>query len=126
MASKRLQFGTEDKARSEHRPIEGLDAQAIADERQAAGLAIPQRDREHPRQSTDGAVDTPANAGFQKDFGVRMAAPGYFVAGLLKLTPNRGPVVDLAIVGNDEAAVARGHRLMAGGRQVDNRKPPVT
>jgi len=37
-----------------------------------------------------------------------------------------GVVVDLAVEGEDEAAVGRHHRLVARGRQVDDRQPSVT
>ena len=34
-------------------------------------------------------------------------------------------IVDFAVEDDDEAAVVREHRLVAGGRQVDDRQPPV-
>ena len=36
-----------------------------------------------------------------------------------------GGIIDLAVIGDDEAAAGRHHRLRAGGRQIDDREPPV-
>ena len=44
---------------------------------------------------------------------------------LLELLAQLGEIVDFAIVGDDVALAARHHRLPAGGRQVEDRKPPV-
>ncbi len=43
----------------------------------------------------------------------------------LELGAQRLVVVDLAVVGDPDGAVLVGHRLVAGGRQVDDRQPPV-
>ena len=37
-----------------------------------------------------------------------------------------GAVVELAVVGDDEAAVGRMHRLVTGWREVNDREPPVS
>ena len=34
-------------------------------------------------------------------------------------------VVDLAVVDNHPTAIRRCHRLMAGGREIDHREPPM-
>ena len=47
------------------------------------------------------------------------------VAARLQFAPQLAEIVDLAVVGDDVAAVGRMHRLRAGLRQVDDRQPAM-
>ena len=43
----------------------------------------------------------------------------------LELAPQLDEVVDLAVVGHPQPPVGSGHRLVAGGREVEDLQPPV-
>jgi hypothetical protein len=57
-----------------------------------------------------------------------MAAPAAVRYGgtILELTTDFFEIVNFAVVGEDETAICRVHRLTAGGRQIHDRKAPVS
>ena len=97
-------------------PVERLDADAVADEREAAGVVLPEGEREHAVQTLDGALDAPRLARLQHDLRVGRSAEA--PARRLQLSPDAREVVDLAVVGDDGAPARGDHRLAPGGREV--------
>src|SRR4051794_19789860 len=65
-------------------------------------------------------VDAEAGDGLDNDLGVGSTAKGH-----CQLGRNFSGVVEFAVVGDDEAAIGRRHRLMTGLRQVDDGEPTV-
>ena len=57
---------------------------------------------------------------FQYDLGVGMTAK--FAAARGKLGGNGLVIVNLAVIGDDESSVGGNHRLMPGGRKIDDRQ----
>ena len=116
----RLQLGPEgDEARLAV-DVERLLAQAVPDERELAALGVPHRDREHPHEAADGLADAPLLERGQDDLGVGVAAET--VSLRLQLPAQVAEVVDLAVEDHHEPAGGRGHRLMAVGREVQDRE----
>ncbi len=123
MGTQRLQLGAEQEQPAELCPVQRLDAEPIANERQRAVAAVPHRDREHADQPLDRRLDAERGEGFQHHLGVGMAAKAN--AARLEFGAQLVVIVDLAVVDDDEAAVGGDHRLVAGRREIDNGKPPV-
>ena len=76
------------------RPVERLDAQAIAREQQPPARRVPDREREHAAQVLDAGV-APLLVGVDDRLGV--GARAVAVAGGFELGPDVGVVVDLAV-----------------------------
>ena len=104
--------------------VERLDAERIAGQQELARVVVPEREREHPAQHRH-RVGPPEREQAQHDR--RVAARLERLAGLLEVAPQILEVVDLAVEddGPVAAAGAVGHRLVAGGRQVDDRETTV-
>ena len=120
MRAQRLELGAEQEQLAELGPVERLDAEPVAHQRQRALAAVPQRDREHADQPVQRRLDAergeslPASPRCRNGRGTRRRAR--------QRRPQFLVVVDLAVVDDDEAAVGRDHRLMAGRRQIDDRE----
>jgi hypothetical protein len=103
-------------------PIQRLDPQPVAHDEQRPLRSVPQREREHAAQVVD-----ERRALFlvhvEQHLAVRVAP--HAVAAGLELGPALDHVVDLAVVREHQRAVLVRHRVVAGGRQVDDRKPPL-
>src|SRR5262249_24893886 len=92
---------------------------AIAREDQPPGPPVPNRQREHPPQPGK----DPRPPGVPAiDYYLRVAAAAERVAERLELAPDLGEIVDLAVVGDPAGPVRARHRLMGGGREVDDRE----
>src|SRR5690606_24404250 len=104
--------------------IERLLADAIAGQNELAPIAVPQAEREHALRPAERGLDAPALEAREQDLGIGM--PAERIAGRLQLGAQLPEVVDLAVVADGEAPRGRGHRLGAGGRQIDDREPPMT
>src|SRR5690606_16062020 len=65
----------------------------------------------------------PLAVGVEHHLGIR--AGDEAVTQALELSPKLWKVVDLAVVDDHGLAVRGGHRLTAGGREVDDRQPPM-
>ena len=90
----------------------------------SARLVVPQREREHSAQLRH-RVGPSEREQAQHDRGV--AARLERLTGLLEVAPQIPEVVDLAVEDDRPVAAAGavGHRLIAGGRQVDDRETTV-
>ena len=112
-------------AREQHagacfRPVERLDADAVAREVQNPLLAVPERDREHALEPLECAV-APGEVGVGDRLGVAGGAErDPVITG--ELAPQFGVVVELAIVADDDAAGGVGQRLAAELAQVPDRE----
>jgi hypothetical protein len=122
MGEHRLDLRAEQEGPVAAGPVERLDAEAVPGQQQLAPLGVPERDREHPVQALERPLP-PLREGAQHDLGVGARAEA--VAGRLQLGAQLAEVVDLAVVGEDQAPVLGRHGLLAGGRQVDDREAPV-
>ena len=123
MGAQRLELRTEQEQIAKLGPIERLDAEPVAHQRERALAPIPQRDCEHSDQPAQRRFDAKRGERFQNDFGVGMAAKRNAARGQRR--PHVLVAVNLAVVDDDVAAIGRDHRLMAGGRQIDDRQPAM-
>ena len=80
-----LGLGGEQQPPRGARPVERLDAQAVADEMQPARVAVPQCEGEHADAPADRPCDTPGGAGFEQHLGVGLPPERY--AGRFELRP---------------------------------------
>ena len=98
---------------------ERLFADPVARKDQALRPPVPDGQREHAAQPAENAC-FPGVPAIDDDFGVAAAAEP--VAQRFELLPNLEEIVDLAIVADPHRAVGARHRLMAGGRGIDDRQ----
>jgi hypothetical protein len=85
-------------------------------------LLVPDGDGEHPDEALHGGGDAPLLECGQHHFGVGPAAEA--MAEAFQFGAEAGVVVDLAVEDHHEAAAGREHRLVALGRQVEDRQAP--
>ncbi len=104
--------------------VERLLADPIADETELALGAVPQRDREHADKSRQRPLDAPSLECCEDHLGVGVAAEDRALRG--KLAAQLRRIIDLAVEHDDEPAPGRNHRLVAGGREIDDRQTPET
>ena len=69
-----LKFGAEQEKSAELGPIQRLDAESIAHQRQRAFAAIPHADSEHADEPLHCRVDAVSGKGLQHHLGIGMAA----------------------------------------------------
>ena len=74
MRHQRAQFGAEQEQAVAQRPVERLDAKAVAHQVQRACLTVEDGEAEHPDETRDRALDAPFADGRQHDLGVAGAA----------------------------------------------------
>ena len=98
--------------------VERLHPHAIADEMQPLLLPVPHRDGEHPVEAADRAVETPRIDRREHGLGIRMPAPVD-----AQLLAQVAEVVDLAVERADVAPRRRQHRLVPGGREIEDGQP---
>ncbi len=123
IAVQRLQLRAEEQRTAGAAPIKRLDPEPVADQGELALVAIPQRQREHPLTLAQGRHDAPAREALDQHFRIRMAAQHDTV--LAQPLGELAVIVDLAIIGDDIAAVGAGHGLVAGGADVDDGEAAV-
>ena len=112
----RLDLRSEQQPVAGRRPVERLDAEAIAHEQQPAARRVPDREREHAAQVLDAAV-APLFVGVDDGLGVRPGAIA--MAGASRLAADLGVVVDLAVEDDPDRAVFV--RRAAAARRRDRR-----
>ena len=120
----RLQFRGEHDASVGASPIERLDAEPVAAEREHPLAPVEHREGEHADQPLHCVAHAPRGEPLDHHLGVGVAAEA--VAGKLQLRAELARVVHLAVIGEREPSVGRQHRLRAGRAQVDDGKPRVT
>jgi hypothetical protein len=104
-------------------PVEGLLAEAIADEVEGAVLAIPEGEGKHAHGAVEGGIEPEGLDGGEEGFGVGMAAPGAVEkAGGFEVVAEVEVVVDLAVEGEDVATGGAGHWLVAGSGEIEDRE----
>ena len=117
-----FQLGTEDQlTRGQDAVEQRLDAETVARQEQAAGVAVVQGKGEHAAEAVDAAL-APLLPGIKNDLGVAVGAE--VVAQGRQLAGQLAEVVDLAVVDHAQIAVGAEHGLLAAG-QVDDRQAPV-
>src|SRR5215469_8780534 len=101
--------------RGKHHPplvqvvVEGLDADAIARAKQLLLALVPDRKREHAIEPLD-AVLAILLVGMDDDFTVCMGPED--VAAALERFSQLAEIIDLAVIGQPDALILVGHRLM--------------
>ena len=115
MRAQRFEFRAEQKQFAELCPIQRLDAEPIANERQRPLAPVPQRDREHADHALERRLDAVYGERFQYDFGVGMTAE--FTPARGKLGGDRLVTIYLAVVGDDKSLIGGDHRLMPAGER---------
>ncbi len=127
MRSQRLQLRSEEEIASGPAVVQRLLAKTVADELEKPFLPVPQSEGEHSDNPVQRRFQAPRRNGLDQGFGIGRAAPAALgrMAGGLELRPQLRVIVDFSIVGDDKAAIARVHWLVAHFRQIDDRQPPV-
>jgi hypothetical protein len=105
---------------AEERVVERLDAEPVSDDDEPAPGPVPDGRDEHPPQSLDEPVP-PFLVGMEHGLGIGPRPEA--VAAPLKLLPELGEVVDLAVVGRPKRHVLVREGLVAAGK-VDDAQPP--
>ena len=118
----RLRLGREGNPAVALRVADRLDPEPVAREDERALACVPEAERPHPVEALE-RVLAPRGIRVQDDLGVGVRAEAR--AARLELAPELDVVVDLAVVREPEASLRKAHRLVAGGRGVDDREPPV-
>ena len=101
------------------RIVERFNAERIAGEKERAFPCVPDRERIHPAKIVD-HLRAFLGVKMEQYFGV--AVRGELATSCLERRTQRWIVVDLAIEGDAEIAIAAPHRLEAGVREIDNRQ----
>ena len=102
--------------------VEGFNAQTIPDQIEAAIHLVPQGNGEHTDESTYGLGHAPFHNRGENDFRIGMAIE--LVTSCQKISAQFGKIINLAVVGNHEAAVVGGHWLRPSRREVDDSEAP--
>src|SRR3954471_5370694 len=102
--------------------IDRLLPQTVAGEEEAALVPVPDGEGEHPAQAL-GKLLAPLLVPVDQDLGVAVALEDVALGNQLALEIEE--VVDLAVEDDPDAPVLVGHRLRAGGREIDDRQAPV-
>src|SRR4249920_2048828 len=102
--------------------IERLDAETVARQHDAAGIALPQRKGEHALEALH-AIRAPGVIRFQDDFGVAVGEEAITLA--LQLRAQLAEIIDAAVESDSEPKLVVGHRLLRGGCQIKDAETPV-
>ena len=102
--------------------VERLDAEGVARQQHAGPGRVPDDEGVHAAQVAH-HVRPVALVEVEQHLRVRVGAE--FVTLLGQAVAQGHEVVDLAVEGDDEGVLAMGHGLVAGGRRIDDREPPV-
>ena len=103
--------------------IERLDAEPVAREHDAAGLALPDRESEHAVEALD-AARAPFRIGFEDDFGVALREEA--ISLLHELAAQLAIIINAAVENDREAEQRIDHRLLRCGRKIDDAETAVT
>nr|WP_254127036.1 hypothetical protein [Aquihabitans sp. G128] len=102
--------------------VQRLDPQAVAAEQQAPAVTLGDGEGEHAHQPFDEAV-APLPVGLEQHLGVAVGEEPVALVG--QLAAQLRVVVDAAVEGHGQAELGVVHRLLAGGREVDDGQPAV-
>src|SRR5262249_15012371 len=119
----RLDLGRERDSVAGLDDIERLDPEAVTGEHKPPTGSVPHRLRPHAVEALE-ATGAPLAVGGERYLGVARA--GEAVAARRELVAELHVVVDLAVVHDPVAAVRRTQRLVAAGREVENREAART
>src|SRR5262249_59195910 len=101
--------------------VERLDPQPVPDQMQLPGIAIPDSQGKHPNEPSYSPLHTPGFKPCQHYF--RIGMPPEAVAVSCQLSAHLSVIEHLAVENEGVSPTGRSHRLMALGRQVDDREP---
>ena len=103
--------------------VQRLDAEPVARQHDAPGIALPDREGEHPVKTLNAAW-SPFLVGFEDDFGV---APGEEpIAFGRKIAAQLAKIIDAAVEDDGKAQFRIDHRLLRRRREIDNAEPSMT
>ena len=114
---------SEAKTARPFRVIERLDAEPVARQNDAAGVALPYREREHAVKAFD-AARSPFRIGFEDDFSVALREKAIALG--RKLGAQFAKIVDAAVEDDGEAEFRIDHRLLRCGGKIDDAEPAMT
>src|SRR5262249_32800270 len=97
--------------------VEGLDPEAIANQRERSPPRVPEAEREHPTPIRNRVTASRAEA-LQQNLGVALGPKSQTARD--KLPANVAEIEDLAVVGDPIAGRLVAHRLMSGRRKVED------
>ncbi len=117
-----LDLGGEHERLAEPRPVERLDPEPVARQRETPLVAVPDGQREHPVEALE-RLFAPGGERVEHDLGV--AGRAEREAERLELSAQLLEVVDLAVVVEHVAAVGRDHRLAGRRARVEHGQPAV-
>ncbi len=118
----RRQGGSEAQPAGAFRQVQRLDAEAVARQRQPAGIAFDDGEGEHAVEALH-AVRTPGVEGLEDDF--RVAFREESVAESLQFLPQLAVVVDAAVEHDGQAELGIGHRLLRVLGEIDDAQAAV-
>src|SRR3954453_21766501 len=104
--------------------VERLLTDAVANEDELSFTSIPEREGKHARRALECPANAPRLDSSKQGLGIRVPLP-IATAPSRKLVANLAMVVDFAVVDDHVAIAVRTHRLIAGRRNVDDRKSIV-
>ena len=103
--------------------IQRLHTHAVARRVKLLALPIPDCKREHAVKALH-AVGAPLMVRREDDFGIGLALPRRGAG--IEFAAQFEEIIDFPVEHDYIALVARDHRLVAGGRDIDDGEPPVT
>src|SRR5579863_5953265 len=112
-----LLLGGKSESRALQKVVKRLDAIAIARQKQALLLAIPECKGKHAVEALE-CPDAPGGERIQNDLGVRGGAKP--IPERLKFGSQLAKVVDLAVVTEHVTMVSVDHRLLSGRREIND------
>ena len=118
--AQRFELGRKRKCAVLLRPVQRLDAEPVAHEVERARGAVESREGEQAVRALKRAID--AEAGDRLDQHLRV---GRAAEVDVELSRHLGPVIELAVVSDDDALVRAHHRLEATRGDVDDRQPAM-
>ena len=99
-----------------------LDAEAVAGGEESAALNVEDREAPHAVEALEAGL-APLGIACEQHLGVGLGMKSMTAA--LQLASKVAVVVDLAVIDDPQSAVGGAHRLVAGGRRIENRQTPV-
>ena len=102
--------------------IERLDAEPVARQHDAPGIALPDREREHAVEALD-AARAPFGVSLEDDLGVALREEAVTLG--RELAAQLAIIVDAAVEHDGEAKLRIDHRLLRCGSKIDDAQAPM-
>src|SRR5690242_4646717 len=119
-----FEFGGEHQRVCGPAEVQWLYSEAVANQMEDACCPIPQRKCEHADEPVQCRFDPPFFERAKNNLGV--AATGKSMTALFEFAAQLAIVIDLSVICDYEASARRDHRLMTGGRKIENGQPAMS